>query len=320
MADFDPTICQSQALTMPDVANELDETTRRGRNVVKVLLDFCNHDTGNGTQRQLAENVNIREDTLARLHNGDRRWSEENLSKAYAYLHRFPGTGSLIVNDLLGLDSTDLVRKIVPDTQRQHALIAKLLPSQRPSPNVVALSRLIGFYVAAYLCRNPNNTEQLCVAIDSFEFRKSDHPEELYVEQSNFPHDETYLPRGRLRLRNRIIEIDVHYMEGYPDGKFLAPMPELDPNGKYNFIATMLDIKIKSRLVVSRPILFMQIDNVYLKWEVQAEGTEMFSQVVSFLQNNAQFEGSNFELCPSREARWEEWRPVISELRAILVR
>ena len=109
-------------------------------------------------------------------------------------------------------------------------------------------------------------------------------------------------------------------MSGYPAGKFLAPMPELDPSNKYNFIATMLDVKIKSRLVVARPVLFMQIDAEHTEWDVEPAESNLYRAVQAFLEKNAQFERSNFELCPTREARFEEWRPVISETKAVIAR
>jgi hypothetical protein len=308
---------------MPPIDPEMTELTRRGRNLVKILLFFCQSETGNSRQSQLSEKIDVREDLISRYLNGNRDWSGENLEKAHSYLSSFSGAGLLTLSDLTDMSSEDLVRKIVPRTQDQHVLIGRLIPSPRPSQSVAALGALVGFYAGAYLCRNPDphNTDQLAVAIDTFEFRLDDRRDQLFVEQVNFPHA-AFVPTGRMRLRSRILEIDVEYMEGYPDGKFLAPLPELSPDGRYYFVATMLDVKIKSRLVVSRPILFMQIneDYNYEEWKAYPEGTTIYSLVRGFLEKNAQFERANFELCPTREASWSEWLPIMSELKNVLAR
>jgi hypothetical protein len=312
-----------------------DDHETRGANLVVILMHFGaralkekndaralkeKKSDDKFTLSTLAHDAGIDYPTLSKYGNGHRAWSEGNLEKAHRYLTKFSGAGGVLQHDLTSLDSVELVRKIVPNNQEQHILIGRLIPSSRIPAHIEQLNKMIGFYVSVYLCRNPKNTDQLGISVDAFEFRKGQRVDELYVEQINFPHDEKFLPTGRLRLRSRIIEIDVDYMHDYPAGKFLAPMPELDPGGKYNFIATMLDVKVKSRLVVARPLLFIQVDEGYTSWDVQPEGTGLYREVWGFLEKNAQFEGSNFELCPTREARFEEWRPVVNEVKAVIAK
>jgi len=268
------------------------------------------------TQAKLAEDLGGEDEgAISRLARGKRTWSPRLYQKAFDYMRKYPGTADLTLSDLFDLSSVDLVRKVVHSTQEQHRLIGLLYPEPRLTPNDEKFSSLVGFYACAYLCIDPNNTNELGISVDSFELRKGERVDELFVEQTNFPHDPYHIPRGRARLRGSILELDIGYMSDYPDGKFLAFLPHLDVNSRYNFVATMLDVKIKSRLVVARPALFMQLESEYTSWEVFPKESDLFVAAYEFIKSNAQFEAQNFELCPSREARWGEWRPVVAALK-----
>jgi transcriptional regulator with XRE-family HTH domain len=291
-------------------------------NLLPILTFCCCKKTfGTGAQAELADLLGVSPGLIARLKNGERNWTDELIDKAHKVLAAKKPAVQL--SDLYEQDAIKLVEKLSLDTQSYHRLLVMLTPPKggwQPYANE-DLRELIGNYVGVYLCVDPNAPDQLGVAMDGFVFEKCNRPDHLTVEQTNYALDDEndVVPTGTLQLRRNIIEIDIDYRNlKYPQGKYLAFRPEQNVEGKHNFVATTLNVKVKSKLVVARPVLFVQIAEVLTEWRIFPKSSSLFQAVTNFLKANAQFELSNFELCPNPNAKSSEWRPVIEKVNAAI--
>ena len=298
------------------------------------LMYFCGYDATikRRTQAKVArilktDNIKVDETLLTKIKSGERKWSDELLARAFDVIKAGKHTARLEYADLFRKKTYEIIDKLDLPSQELHILLSMLGDIGGSSrPIAEELKSLVGCYASVFLCTDPSNINEdtavpeLGVAIDAFELIENDS-NRLLIQQTNYVHNEKFTPEGSVGLRGgNILEFDIDYKEEkYPIAKYLAFLPP-GPNvlGKYNFLATMLDVKIRSRLVVARPLIFIQIDEPYTEWKIHHKSSKLFEVASAFLGKNTQFEPSNFELCPTREPDWQQWRPVVDEVRAVI--
>jgi hypothetical protein len=307
-----------------------EEEKRHNRNLLKILsYMLAMHGPSQGGEKKsdpsqvdLANDMGLPDSVpISRILNGKRRAKDPAFAQsALEYLERFQNVKNLSIADI-ELEGEDLVRKIVPGPHEQHEIIGRLEYPKKISARHAPLHQLKGIYACAYVCTNRDRVAELGVSVDCFELSaKPDRPDELIVVQKKFKlsKDGEYLivPTGTARLKADIIEFDIGYRADEPQAKFLAFRANQNAHGKFNFIATLLDIKNKSGYVVARPTLIIQIDKVYTDWKIFPKEHPLFGAVTGFMESWCPYK--HFEISPQREAPLDAWYPVLEALRSVI--
>ncbi len=282
-------------------------------------------------QAGLAEEMDAQESQISKLRSEERAWTANTLEKAFTFvLRKGAPTKDASKFDLL-LDPAVAIERIFGSTQFQHKIRAKLPQPPLPPPEELPPSHkpsardeqacLLGFWASAFLCIDPKNSKSYAVGVVGFQITEAG--DQLEIRQTNFGLDNTakIVPSGTARVIDGIVGFDIGYRLGRdPTAKYLASLPRPDVHGQHNFIATMLDVKFRSRLVVARPALFIPLQQIYTTWQTFPQTSDIFKVTSSFLKTHAQYSGSNFELCPTREPHWRDWEPVVNAIHSAITK
>ena len=278
----------------------------------------------------LAEELEYTEGQISRLLTKKRDWTDDALNRALKFINRKMEISSTAVSHDLLLNPVARAQRLFSNTEKEHEFLVRTNGIQsvnvpfdsQPTRLTKDHLRLIGFWASVFLCIDPKQKyiTRHAVAVVGFEIYQYNDTE-LAIKETNYEFEDLkeIVPEGRVRIVDGIIECDIGYISNVdPIAKYLGYLPANDPHGRSAFIASLLDVKLKSRLVVARPTMFLKLKKAVEKFDTYPEGSALYSAASTFFGKHAQFAGTSFELCPTRDPPWQDWSPVFEAVEDVV--
>lgn len=205
--------------------------------------------------------------------------------------------------DFLSLPKEKLIERV----PREHPLFADACRAMGlPTPAKVDAfpfnNLLVGKWVRLLIARplpgepGASKSTSITLVVENFEIRPDERrPENLIIEQIDFEFGNV-TPAGTVAVVSRgdTVEIRIDYQDpSYPQGTFLGHFPT---GPVTHILAVALDVHYNSRSVITKPVLFVRLDELFDEKKRYRPKDAVYKKLKSVFKKFIAFEPSRMEM------------------------